>query len=88
MTVFSCFMDKNRINISPVQCGIRRAEDVALVEFIYLVFTRLPGDTSGVTRTEATYSGLCCCVCVTVSLSSANSLHCLLVECAESELRA
>ena len=53
MTV-SSFMDKNRINIPPVQCGIRRAADVALVEFIYLVFTRLPGDTSGVTRRRLT----------------------------------
>ena len=52
MTVVSCFMDKNRINILPGQGGIPRAADVALVEFIYPVFTRLPGDTSGVTRTR------------------------------------
>ena len=31
-------------------------EDVPLVEFIYLVFTRMPG------RVTVSYSGLCCCV--------------------------
>ena len=30
-------------------------EDVPLVEFMYVVFTRMPGENSG----------LCCCICVT-----------------------
>ena len=45
-------------------------EDVPLVEFIYLVFTRTPG---GVTVGD---SGLCCCV---PCLSSAIISLCLLI---------
>ena len=42
-------------------------EDVPLVEFMYLVFTRMPGESY-----RAGDSGLCCCVC----FDPVNSLVC------------
>ena len=42
-------------------------EDVPLVEFMCLVFTRMPGESYGVGD-----SGLCCCVC----FEPVNSLVC------------
>ena len=41
------------------RCG-KREEDVPLVEFMYFVFTRVPGESY-----RAGDSGLCCCTCVT-----------------------
>ena len=50
--------------------GASYSEDVPLVDFIYPVFTRMPG---GATVGD---SGLCCCV---PGLSSAIKSHCLLI---------
>ena len=41
-------------------------EDVPLVEFMYVAFTRMPGERER-ERTTAGDSGLCCCTCVTYS---------------------
>ena len=38
-------------------CGSYKFEDVPLLEFMHLVFTRMPAECYGI--------GLCCCTCVT-----------------------
>ena len=49
--------------------GVSCFEDVPLVEFVYLVFTRMPG---GVTVGD---SGLCVCVCVCVCVLSVDRYY-------------
>ena len=51
--------------------GIFFSEDVPLEEFIYLVFTRMPGEVT------VGGSGLCCCV--SCLLSTIISSLCLLI---------